>query len=650
LLTPYGCQAMTPPDHAPLNDIAAATAAVVVGDDGSSAYGTDPWWVVMLPGDGRTSDWLYGVGGALSYDILLNASTYQPSYASLRNLTVQRQRPGWQELLDLPVETRLLHGHFIDACTQQPIPGAHYSLEERPLENGEPMRVANATFGSYFLHMQTNTYHVLAQQNGYGAMRHEIYMRNGPVAMDLPLVPSNQRGLGFLTLSVDDVSGDHDYIWDPGEEVALMVNLHAPGLAVTGISGTLATNDSYVTISDGQAEFDDAPAGGTSWSTAPHFIAFSDPSTPENHRVEFILDLSADQSLCLSESMFQVRVKSTMELCPYVEFNLNANPNWTIVNSDNNGWEYGAPVSGPSSAHTGLNVYGTNLDGFYSNNCDYKLTTTPIDCSTLADTTLRFWRFLNCEEDYDDAYVSISTNGTTWTDVFHGETQDNNWVERSYDIAAYADGEPAVYVRFQLTSNASLVMTGFYVDDVVICGTYLGPPPATYVPTPTPFSTFTPTPSPTPTSTAVVTGTPGSSPTPTAVFTTPPGTITPAATATPVPGEFTLNLSINDIVFEAGDVFLLQCEMRNEGPTIMVDLLVVLDYFGSYWFYPDWTTDADWVTHQMGQGTHYTEEVLNFVWPGDVGEEYGVLFWAGCVASGTTDVVGDIRYVSFGWR
>src|SRR5206468_168703 len=109
-------------------------------------------------------------------------------------------------------------------------------------------------------------------------------------------------------------------------------------------------------------------------------FAFSvSSSAPEGHTISFTLSWTAAQSLCAPTSTFDVRVTRRVRACPAISQPLDANPGWTIQNNNASGWAFGAPASGgvggPAAAHTGANVYGTNLTGNYADGADYKLIT-----------------------------------------------------------------------------------------------------------------------------------------------------------------------------------------------------------------------------------------------------------------------------------
>ncbi len=158
-------------------------------------------------------------------------------------------------------------------------------------------------------------------------------------------------------------------------------------------------------------------------------------------------------------------------------WNMDTNPGWTTQGD----WAFGQPTGGggqygyrdPTSGHTGSNVYGYNLNGDYPNNLPERhLTTTAIDCSNLAQVTLKFWRYLNVEQPaYDHAYVRVSTDGSSWKTIWENtaEVTDNSWRQVEFDISAIADGQPTVYIRWTMgTTDSSWQYSGWNIDDVEI--------------------------------------------------------------------------------------------------------------------------------------------------------------------------------------
>ncbi|MEW6249134.1 MAG: M14 family zinc carboxypeptidase [Planctomycetota bacterium] len=159
-------------------------------------------------------------------------------------------------------------------------------------------------------------------------------------------------------------------------------------------------------------------------------------------------------------------------------WDMETNPGWTVSGGL---WAWGRPTGGggstgcrdPNAGFTGLNVYGYNLSGDYANNMpEYFLTTTPINCTGVTGTHLSFYRWLGVEEgQWDHAYLRISTNGSQWTNVWQntGAVADGRWVGQDFDISAWADNQPTVYLRWVMgTTDSNTVYCGWNIDDVSV--------------------------------------------------------------------------------------------------------------------------------------------------------------------------------------
>ena len=161
------------------------------------------------------------------------------------------------------------------------------------------------------------------------------------------------------------------------------------------------------------------------------------------------------------------------------EWTLDSDPGWERQAQ----WEFGQPLGqggqhggpDPVAGYTGPNVFGYNLAGDYANNLpEHHLTAGPIDCSGLSGVELRFWRWLGVEQPaYDHATLAVSNDGvdyqTVWTN--QAEITDDLWVEVAYDIAAVADDQPTVYLRWTMgTTDGSWQYCGWNIDDIEIWG------------------------------------------------------------------------------------------------------------------------------------------------------------------------------------
>ncbi|MCK4256539.1 hypothetical protein KAX35_06605, partial [candidate division WOR-3 bacterium] len=80
------------------------------------------------------------------------------------------------------------------------------------------------------------------------------------------------------------------------------------------------------------------------------------------------------------------------------------------------GWQWGIPTNpeGPANAHSGENVWATNLAGDYDNNADFSLIREFIALSD--NPILYFWHWYDTENRWDGGNVKLSTDdGGSWT-------------------------------------------------------------------------------------------------------------------------------------------------------------------------------------------------------------------------------------------
>ncbi|MBN1550266.1 hypothetical protein JW979_02305 [bacterium] len=552
IMIPYGCYGETPYEKAILQQFGNSFAAEIRRDDGGYGYPVGAWWEQLYPNDGNETDYFFANYGTLPYALEVNASSYYPPY-SMRTTTVQRQRPGWQKVLDMFDTGNVLSGQITDACTGQPVE-AQFWFAEFPPTPGETPRTSDPVTGQYFTLGRPGNLTLIIVADGYIERAVPLYFNNSPIEQDIELLPIDEPGLVVWANQIDDsTTGDGDMLLDPNEEAILKICLLAPGQPVTGISATLSTSDPYITILDSSASWPDLAAGAAAWCQSNTFRIRSSNLTPEGHTATLLLTFQTNEVLCTDTDQTTVTVQSFLYLCPFWGDTMDSDPGWEITayptggspSGPYNNWEFGIPQVGPPGAYTGTYVYGTGLAGNYDNNWTLCLTTPVIDCSELTDAVLIFARFLQVESGWDEGRVRIrNVPGGSWTTIFNTESwpgwaNDTSWQIMELDISQYADNEPTVEIRFDVRADYTINYPGFYIDDVMICGNFYGsvPPPPTPTirptSTPSPFVTITAT----PTFTATPpTNTPTSTPSPTAPPGQPTNTpITPTHTPTMEP-------------------------------------------------------------------------------------------------------------------
>jgi hypothetical protein len=478
VLYPYGCNGVIPPDQEASEDVGQRLGRQLLRDStGSGTYLPGYSWAVLSVVDGESKSWFYGEAGALSYTIEVNASSsggFRPNYVTWRTSTVQRNRAGWQYILER-LDGPSVRGHVTDACTGAPIP-AVVGIDEIPLTARETPRTAEPLHGRYQRVLLLGDYHLRAAHPGYHTQVHQVAVRTAAADRDVALVPLGSRGLAATTIVVDDaLTGDGDGRLDPGETARLRVTARATGEAVTGITAQIATTDPYLSIADSQATYPDLAAGAEAPPSDDGFGVSADPATPVDQRAEILVFFQAAEPLCAPLQSLDLTITARRPACPAFLEPFDANPGWPFANSVPDGWEFGPPVAlpsgqGPAAAATGANVFGTNLDGLYPNSATFTLLTTPYDLTGLTGTVLKMQRWLSSEQGFDYATVEASADGgATWSLLWTGTARDRAWRPVALDASA-VDGAPAARFRFRFVSDALDADAGWYLDDVAVCG------------------------------------------------------------------------------------------------------------------------------------------------------------------------------------
>ena len=124
----------------------------------------------------------------------------------------------------------------------------------------------------------------------------------------------------------------------------------------------------------------------------------------------------------------------------------------------------------PGGAHSGTQLWATNLAGNYNAFEDSTITSPAIDLSGQADKeiVISWWQWVYTEANYDFIYTDVSKDGgATWTQIytFHGLA--NSWQAKSFTVdSSYAVAN--FMVRFRFHSDLSIQNPGWYLDDVTV--------------------------------------------------------------------------------------------------------------------------------------------------------------------------------------
>jgi hypothetical protein len=136
-------------------------------------------------------------------------------------------------------------------------------------------------------------------------------------------------------------------------------------------------------------------------------------------------------------------------------------------------WQHGKPsasAAGPSGAHSGRRVWGTNLGGPYSEDRVSTLELGPLSTQGYSQVRLQLWRQL-----FSAGEVRIEVNGEIAYQqrATHFDWKDPEWVFLDIDISTQADDKDDVRIRFVLDDivDNNKELAGLYIDDLQLVGT-----------------------------------------------------------------------------------------------------------------------------------------------------------------------------------
>ncbi|SEN24117.1 S8 family peptidase [Lihuaxuella thermophila] len=137
-----------------------------------------------------------------------------------------------------------------------------------------------------------------------------------------------------------------------------------------------------------------------------------------------------------------------------------------------NSWEWGIPTSGPGHAFSGEKVYATNLEGNYDDQANMTLLMPPIDLPQ-GNAYLQFKHWYALEESFDYGHVLVSSDQENWTQLARFNGSSGDWIDGQIDLSPYAGQR--IYVAFNVTTDPSVTLAGWYLDDVSLSNTPLNP-------------------------------------------------------------------------------------------------------------------------------------------------------------------------------
>jgi len=150
-------------------------------------------------------------------------------------------------------------------------------------------------------------------------------------------------------------------------------------------------------------------------------------------------------------------------------------------------WQHGTPVpfvgtngTGPSSARSGSNVWGTNLIGNYDITSAQALLTSPLlSLSGATDPELSFWMHLDTESAWDGFSLQLSRNGGTWITLLQNDPGFTSTGPNDSDVDGVANlahgwsgqipssGTGYQKVRLKLASITTAGLTGIATTEAI---------------------------------------------------------------------------------------------------------------------------------------------------------------------------------------
>ncbi|MBN1296476.1 hypothetical protein JXA80_06825, partial [bacterium] len=110
-------------------------------------------------------------------------------------------------------------------------------------------------------------------------------------------------------------------------------------------------------------------------------------------------------------------------------------------------------------------------------------------------------------------------------------------------------------------------------------------------------------------------------------------------TPTPTPSSITYDIDLYDTNLRSGDVFRLTRKYFNPFAAQPVDEYILLDVYGSYWFWPGWSMTPNWAMWTCPAATGGGDVILEFTWPMVDGTVEDLRFWGAFLAGGTTQLI-----------
>jgi hypothetical protein len=302
-------------------------------------------------------------------------------------------------------------------------------------------------------------------------------------------------------VNLTQVQGNGNGAVDPGEVFDLSVVLRNQGSeTATGVTAQVAAwagNLGPVSVIDGATDFGNIPANQS--ATGTQTIRFQvGQAFPCGQDATFTVRAitSTDPANVYPDEVAAVRVLVGGSGAPVLFYTdgIETNRGWSFNNNGGASGEWqidtprglggGTSVPGqpkpspdPTAAAEGTRVLGNDLTGTgpgpgnYEALLNTQAVSPPINCSDAVQVGIQFKRWLNVAPN-DIATVDVSADGVSWTNLFtsSGYVVENAWSNHSFDVSAWADRNPNFRIRFGLTADNVVQISGWNLDDIRLTG------------------------------------------------------------------------------------------------------------------------------------------------------------------------------------
>lgn len=130
------------------------------------------------------------------------------------------------------------------------------------------------------------------------------------------------------------------------------------------------------------------------------------------------------------------------------------------------------PALEPTGAASGVNVWGTNLNGCHANSGTESLLSQTFDFSSLsAPIQLEWFNWYEVFIPFDMAEVIVNGGAPLWEVTTTAAT--GAYIAEAVDLSAFA-GNPSVAIDFRLFATTVVNRLGWYIDDIAIVSCVAG--------------------------------------------------------------------------------------------------------------------------------------------------------------------------------